>query len=201
MIGEAGAPGAPQTVISAVAVFVVSPPDATVNVKAIVDGPGAADEDASNVKSTGAKSGAAIMPKDGAAVMPGGRPDGSTAMSAVGAQSPGTSEARIVAAAPPAFRRTADGAAAGVKSGRPTFTEKVAEVLIPRESLTSAVTTRGPGAASGEADTVKVTSRDGGIDGTGIVEGETLSPAERSGKVTVGVPAYPSSEETVREFG
>lgn len=197
--GETGASGAPQTVIVAAAVAVVSPFIA--KAKVTVDGPGTADEDAWNEKAAGANAGGERIAETGVTVMPGRSPDGVTVTSTVGTQVPGTSDAVIVAGAPPAFRRTPAGVAEGVKSAGWTFTENHPSVLMPRGSLTSARTPRVPGFRPGAAVTVKVTTLEGGTEGTEIVEGEMERPAGSEGNVTVGVPAYPSSEETVSEFG
>ena len=184
--GETGAAGGPQTVITVVAIFGVAPFVANVNV--IVEGPGAAEEDAWNENAAGANAGGASAEDVGVTVTPGGSPDGVTVTLEVGAQPPTSSDAVSVAAAPPAFSVTAEGAAAGVKAGGRTFATNVAVELIPRGSLTSAVSVAGPGAVPGAAVTVKSTTRAGGIARTGIVAGVTVSPAGRFGNVTVGVP-------------
>jgi hypothetical protein len=184
--GETGAAGGPQTVITVVAVFGVAPLVANVNV--IVEGPGAVEEDAWNENAADANAGGASAADVGVTVIPGGSPDGVTVTSEVGAQLPATSDAVSVAAAPPAFRVTAGGAAAGVKAGGRTFATKVVEELMPRGSLTSAVSVVGPGGVPGAAVTVKSTVRAGGIERTGIVAGATVSPSGRFGNVTVGVP-------------
>lgn len=184
--GETGAEGGPQTVITTVAVLVV--PSLVAKVKVIVDGPGAAAEDAWTVNETGANEGGAITSDPGVTVTPGGRPDRVTVTSEVGAQLPATSEAVRMAAAPPGFRVTAEGAAAAVKAGGRTFATNVAVEVMPRESLTSTVRVAGPGGVPGAAFTAKSTTRAGGIAGTGIVAGVTVRPEGSDGKVTVGVP-------------
>jgi hypothetical protein len=173
-------------VIVAVAVFEVPPPVA--NAKVIVDGPGAVEEDAWKENAAGAKDDGAIEADAGVTVTPGGSPDGVTVTSEVGAQLPATSDAVSVAAGPPALRLTAEGATAGVKAGGRTFAVKVVVVLMPRGSLTSAVSVVGPGWVPGAAVTVKTTIRAGGSAGTGIVAGVTVRPGGSDGNVTVGIP-------------
>lgn len=172
--------------ITAVAVFDV-PTDVT-NVNVIVDGPAAADEEARNENAAGANAFGARTADAGVTVTPGGREDGVTVTFEVGAQPPATSDAVIVAAAPPPFRVTADGVAEGVKAGGRRFAMNVTVVPKPRGSLTSAVAVTGPGAMPGAALTAKATVWAGGIAGTGMVAGTTVSPAGSAGNVTVGAP-------------
>jgi hypothetical protein len=186
MTGDTGASGGPQTVIRADAVLEV--PSAVRNVKTIVEDPGAAEEDARTENAAGANAGGTSATDAGVTVTPAGRPEGVTVIADAGGQPPTSSEAVRVPAAPPPFRDRVEGAAAGVKAGGRTFATKAAVELMPRGSLTSAVSVVGPGAVPGAAATFKRTTRAGGIAGTGMVAGVTVNPAGRSGNVTVGVP-------------
>jgi hypothetical protein len=171
------------------AVATLEKPPTGSNVNEIVDGPGAAEADAWTVNSAGVKSDGSRSAVSGVTVTPGGRPDALTMILEVGTQSPATIEALKTAVAPsPPFRVTAEGATAGLKAGGRAFATNVAVVLMPRGSLTSAVTVTGPGVMPGAALTAKVTTRAGGTSGTGMVAGETVIPAGSVGNVTVGEP-------------